>query len=111
MIEKTIIDYLNAHLTVPAYAERLATPPAKYVLVERTGGGEENHVKYATVAIQTYAPSRYEAADLMQEVIDAMRDVLTLRNIGSAKLASFYNYTDTAEKQHRYQAVYDVVYY
>lgn len=111
MIEKIILDYLTATLSVPVAVERAETPPPKYVLIERTGGGEVNHVMQATVAIQAYAQSRYDAAALMQEVIDAMHGILTLKSIGSAKLSTFYNYTDTEEKTYRYQAVYDLVYY
>lgn len=111
MIEKIILDYLTTALTVPVATERAITPPAKYVLLERTGGGEENHINYATIAIQAYALSMYEAASLMEEVIDAMHGIIELDAIGACKLSGSYNYTDVTEKRYRYQAVYNVTYY
>ncbi len=111
IIEKTIIDYLSTALTVPVTAERAIDPPAKYVLIERTAGGEQNHISYATIAIQTYAPSMYEAASLLEDVIDAMHGLIALDVIGSCTLSASYNYTDVAEHYYRYQAVYNVTYY
>jgi len=111
IIEKVILDYLNAALTVPVTAERAEDPTAQYVLIERTAGSRKNHISYATVAIQTYATSLYDAAALMEDVIDAMHGILALDVIASCKLSGSYNYTDVEEKRYRYQAVYDLAYY
>ena len=111
MIEKIILDYLTTALTVPVAVERAINPPAQYVLIEQTGGSEENHIRYATVAIQTYAQTRYDAASLMEDVIDAMHGIVVLDDIGAVKLSGCYNFTDIAEKRYRYQAVYNLTYY
>ena len=40
-----------------------------------------------------------------------MRNIIELDNVSKAKLNSDYNYTDTAKKRYRYQAVYEVIYF
>ena len=111
MIEKIILDYLNQELSVPAYMERPESPPEKYVVVEKTGSGKTNQIYAATVAIQSYAPSLYEAAVLNETVKDTMESAVTLSKISRVSLNSDYNYTDTAMKVYRYQAVFDITHY
>lgn len=111
MIEKTILDYLGQELPVPVFMERPATPPEKYVLVEKTGSGKHNQICDATLAIQSYAPSLYEAAELNETVKAVMESVVILSEICRASLNSDYNYTDTAMKAYRYQAVFDITHY
>lgn len=111
MIEKIILDYLNEALDVPVYMEVPADIVESYVIVEKTGSSETNHIKEATLAIQSVAPSLYKAACLNEEVKAAMDSSITLGSIARAKCNSDYNFTDTTTKSYRYQAVYDVVYY
>ena len=40
MIEKLIADYLNSNLETSVYLETPETPPASYVLIEKTGSSE-----------------------------------------------------------------------
>lgn len=110
IVEKIICDYLTAQVA-PAYPEMPETMPARLILVERTGGGISNRLRYATIAIQSYAGSLYEAAQLNESVITAMDSIGQQPNIGRAQLNSNYNFTDTTRKEYRYQAVYDVVYF
>ncbi|MGM9593129.1 MAG: hypothetical protein ACI3U8_02130 [Candidatus Onthomonas sp.] len=109
MIEKTVQDYLNDTLEVSAYLERPADRPERYVLVCKTGGSERNHISYGTVALQSYAPSKYEAAVLNEQVKAAMRGIAALPQVSRAELNRDYDYTDTTRKEYRYQAVYDLV--
>lgn len=111
MIEKIILDYLNEALDVPVYMEVPADIVESYVIVEKTGSSETNHIKEATLAVQSVAPSLYKAACLNEEVKTAMDNSITLGSIARAKCNSDYNFTDTTTKSYRYQAVYDVVYY
>ena len=111
MIEKTILDYLDTELSVPVYMERPTDPPQKYVILEKTGSGKRNHIYDATLAIQSYAPSMYEAASLNETVKAAMESAITLNRISSVRLNSDYNYTDTFMKAYRYQAVFDITHY
>ena len=110
MIEKIILDYLNANLSVTAHAEKPDKPPSRYVLIEKTGGSEENCINNATIAIQSYPESLAEASKLNEEVKEVMKKIITLNNIGKSKLNTDYNYTDTTKKVYRYQAVFDLTY-
>lgn len=111
MIEKIIYDYLTeagltAGMEIP---EGGITPP--FVLIERTGGGEDEHIRNAAIAIQSYGSSLYDAASLNSTVVALMGDIISLPEISACNLNSDYNYTDTTKRLYRYQAVFDVVYY
>lgn len=110
MIEKIIIDYLNSALDVPCFAEVPKNELGSYVVIEKTGGKIENHIRKAIIALQSYAPSLFEAAELNERVIESMQNIITLDSVSRAKLNSEYNYTDTARKRYRYQAVYEITY-
>ena len=111
MIEETLLEYLNGILSVPVYMEKPEEDiPDQYVLLEKTGSGKDNHISSATFAIQSYAPSLYEAAALSHDICTAMEQAVSVKNISRSSLNSEYNYTDTTKKQYRYQAVFDVVY-
>lgn len=110
MIEKTVLDYLNTALSVPAYMEMPETEPERFVLVEKTGGSTEDHIYFATLAIQSYAESMFEAATLNEEVKKAMDNIIVLDAVSRSHLNTDYNFTDTTKKKYRYQAVYDLVY-
>ncbi len=111
MIETVLITYLGAALSVPVFMEVPADPPASFVVLEKTGGGMENHIQAATVAIQSYGPSLYAAAVLNEEVKGAMLYGATPNGISGVRLNSDYNFTDPTTKRYRYQAVYDITYY
>ena len=110
MIEKIILDYLTSALDVSVYTEISDDEPTRYVVLEKTGESCENHIHSATVAIQSYAESRFEAAELNKKVKKAMDEIVFLNSIGKSKLNTDYNFPDTTKKKHRYQAVYDVIY-
>lgn len=114
MIEKTIYDYLNnlEELPAPVYTEMPATYPGKMYLIEKTGGGKTDQISTANIVIQSYGSSLYEAMTLNEAIIDTMlNDFISLDGIGSVKLNSDYNYTDTTTKRYRYQAVFVITYY
>lgn len=112
MIEKTILDYLSDCLPdVPVYMEVPADRPAVFVVIEKTGSSRINHIDSATIAVQSYGATLYDAAVLNERVKTAMLDAITLDSISRAALNSDYNYTDTTAKHYRYQAVFDVTFY
>lgn len=116
MIEKVICDYLNNcfadnALGISAFMERPANSPASYVLIEKTGGEEENYIKKSTLAIQSIKPSLYEAAVLNESVKDFMRAAISLDSITKVEINSDYNFTDGTTKTYRYQAVFDITHY
>ena len=110
MIEKILRDYLMLALSVDVYIDR-HDASGEYVVIEKTGSDRANLIDSATVAIQSYADSMFNAATLNQNVKTAMYNAVSLSEIASVKLNSDYNYTDTTTKKYRYQAVFDVVYY
>lgn len=111
MVEKLILDYLTETLDVPVHMEKPEPPPDSYVLIEKTGAGENNHIQSATLAVQSYAPSLYLAAVLSRRVVEAMQDAVTVPNLSRVALNNEYNYTDTSKKGYRYQAVFDVIFH
>ena len=111
MIEETILDYLSEKIQVMVRMEEELDMPNEYVLVEKTGGGKTNHIRRATIAVQSYADSLYRAMQINEEVKEAMEDIVALDEISRCTLNSDYDYTDTTRKKHRYQAVFDIVHY
>ena len=110
LIEQIIREYLESKLTVPVYTEQPEAPPGKYILTDRTGGSESNRIRRATFAVQSYAGSLAEAAALNEEVKNALDNAGAGDGILHAQLNSDYNFTDTAKRKHRYQAVYEIYY-
>lgn len=110
LIETVLRSYLAGVLPVPVYLSVPASPPDSYVVLERTSGSVTNHLPAAQFAIQSYAPTMQGAAELNEVVKIMMEGFAQLDDIGSARLGSDYNFTDTTKKGFRYQALYDIVY-
>ncbi len=110
MIELIIYEYLKQYLTVPVFLEILDDMPTEYVVFEKTGSSEKNHVHSATIAFQSYAGSMFQSAALNEEVKSVVENMIESDAISSARLNSDYNFTDTQTKKYRYQAVFDITY-
>lgn len=112
MIELTILNYLNSELEpVQVYTEYPQDPPAKFVTIDKTGGSGDIHLKNATFAIQSYAESLFEAAQLNEAVKAAMLVInRKTTSVSHVELNSDYEFTDTTKKRYRYQAVFDLIY-
>ncbi|MDO5415242.1 MAG: hypothetical protein Q4F78_07230 [Bacillota bacterium] len=111
IIEKITKEYLEGKVSVPVYMEKPEDEPDEFIIIEKTGGSKGNHIKSASLALQSHADSLYRAAELNEEVKAAMDDIIALDEIASVDLARDYNFTDTTKKKHRYQAIYDLVHY
>ncbi len=111
MIEKIIKDYLEKKLSVNVYLEYPDTPTESFVILDKTGSSRENLIPAATFAVQSYARSKYEAAELNELVKIAMDELIELDEVTSSKLNSDYPFPDIKRKKYRYQAVYDVTHY
>lgn len=110
MIEKLLLDYLDDNLEVFVGYE----PPGQttdYVLIDKTGSSRTNHIITSTFAIQSYAPSLYEAMLLNKELCEAMEGFAELDQITRVELETDYNFTNTATKQYRWQAVFNITHY
>ena len=111
MIEVVIRDALLTELTVPVVFETPENKPESYVVLEKTGSQRNNRLDRATFAIQSVAPTLYEAAALNESVKVVMDQLPYLAaNVFSAALNSDYNFTDPESKERRYQAVYIITY-
>lgn len=111
MIEKRIIDYLAEAMNLPVYAEIPVQNSGEFFVVEKTGSYRENLLDSATMVVQSYADSKYRAAQLNDQMKEAMYEMVFQENISDVRLNSDYDFTDTATKRYRYQAVFVVTYY
>lgn len=111
MIEKILLDFLNTELyPIRVYMEEPESKPSKYVLMEKTGSGRKNQIDSAIIAIQSYAGSLYEAAELNEDAKLVMYGAVDCPEVFSVELNSDYNFTDTTTKRYRYQAVFEIFY-
>ena len=112
MIEKIVRDYLLTALeSIPVYVQLPKTLADTYVSIERTAGTITDHIRRATIAVQSVSPTMLGAIELHERVIAAMMEINSLDEIGAISLNSNYNFTDGDTGTYRYQAVFDLVYY
>ena len=115
MIEKIVLDYLTEHMTVPVFmelpevpSEDYSTMPERFIVLEKVGGGQNDHINSGSIAVQSYSlNSLYEAASLDEDMRSVMRGIIESDSISGIRLASNYNHTDTRTKRYRYQSVYE----
>lgn len=107
MIEELVIQYLNSVMDVPAYGEvpDFVTDADTYIVVDKSGSQRENHVDAAVVITYSYAPTKFEAAELNEAVKEALLNIDSLDTISAVRLNSDGNATDDQIKNYRYQCV------
>lgn len=110
MIAKDLLDYLGEALSVGVYMES-PEELTNYVLLDQTGSSRNDHIVTTTIAVQSYAPSLYEAMVLNESVKSAMEGFAQLANVTRVELDTDYNFTNTTTKQYRWQAVYNITHY
>lgn len=119
MIEQTVYDYLSEMLEVPVFLELPEVPseqyprlPDQFVVLEKISGSITNHIRFATIAIQSYSSvSLYGAAQLnedVHEVMDVMADHVD--DVSECQMTADTNFTDTSTKRYRYQCLYNIYY-
>ena len=116
MIETTILEYLAERLTVPVLMELPEVPsadyptmPEEFVVIEKVGSKKTDHVVNDSIAFQSYSTTRMvNAAELDEDVREAMDSIVELNEIGGVRLASNYNFTDIRTKRYRYQCIYEI---
>ncbi len=111
MLEKIVLDYLNARSELPPTVTERNGQKGECIVIEKVGGSETNHIKRSSLAVQSYADSMFRAAEINELVIAAMKEIIELPKISRCHLDSNYNYTDTQTKKYRYQAVFDLYHY
>lgn len=111
MIEIVLRNYLNGKLDVPVHVSYPDNAPAEFVLIDKVGGGENNHLPSSSFAFQSYSDTKYGAIVLNNQVKQAVKDSLALNEIAGVQLNSDYNFPDTIRKKQRYQAVFNINHY
>ena len=116
-IEEIIIDFLNGGRLpdgVTAYAEeptdKRPGSSLAFVLVSETGGGGR-HIYTSKIAVQSYAPTKYRAAQLSEVVKAGMESLSEISEITDSVLDSSYYFPEENRRRHRYQVVFDVTHY
>lgn len=120
MIETTVLNYIldksaegliegiddNVFMEVP---ESL---PERYIVIEKVGGGRENQIDRARIAVQSISgTSLAEAARINRDVIDIMDQFAAESpDVYSCRLETDYNFTNTRTREYRYQAVFNLTY-
>lgn len=110
MILKDLLDYLSTQLSVGVYAEA-PEQTTGYVLLDQTATSNENHITTTTIAVQSYGATLYAAMSLNEDVKVAMEGFAEQPQVTKVKLETDYNFTNTATKQYRWQAVYHITHY
>lgn len=113
-IEQIILNYLidsGLSVGIDVYDEAPIEEPEKYILLEKVGGGYNNHIEAARIAVQSISIlSLGNARAINAEVKASMLKIAEKTSIFSCRLDSDYNFTNTKTKQYRYQAVFTVTY-
>jgi len=107
MVETEIIKLLNKE-GIKAYMERPKIVPEEYVIIEKTGSSSKDWITTSTIAIKSHAKSLLKAAKLNERVKKIMI-YAGVTELSSIRLINDYNFTNTATKEYRYQAVFSVV--
>lgn len=111
MIIKTLLDYLITQLNGTYVGMEAPEQTSNYVLIDQTGSSRTNHIITTSVAIQSYGSSLYDAMLLNESVKSAMEGFAESALVTRVELETDYNFTNTATKQYRWQAVYSITHY
>ena len=115
MIEIKVKDFLESKLSVPVLMEIPKDTVSQFVIIEKTGGAQENYIPSSIITIQSYGASKYDACvlnDLVKDwMLDGMVGLITLDDVVSVNLNGDYDFTDTSTKRYRYQALYEITHY
>lgn len=121
IIEEAVRNYLVEQIEEPVYMQEPEINPnpafpnanrLSFVVVEKTGSSLEQHmIKRATIAVQSYADTTYDASLLNELVKTVMLNMIVINDICKVELISDYNFPKTSIRQPRYQAVFEITYY
>jgi len=112
MIETVLLDYLNnANLSAKVYMEQPKDKPEVFFILEKSGGGQTDHISESDFIVQSYGRTLYEAACMNEEIKAVMLRANTLNEVSAVELNSDYNYTNAESKSYRYQAIFVVTHY
>lgn len=108
--EEFVVQYLNSELPVPVSGDIPAPRPQRFVTVEQTGSRFADFLYHPTIAVQSWAESRVEAARLNALVKNAMTKITNNDGVSSCTLSNDYNHPDLDSRTARYQAIFSITY-
>lgn len=109
-VEAIVVEYLSENLTCSVSSEVPNPRPDYLVTVERTGGPMALGIDRPTIALQAWAPTRFEAQKLGNRVCATISDIDELACVSQVTINSFYNFPTEHDEQ-RYQLIVDLVMY
>lgn len=111
MIENKILDYLQRKLnTTYVYLETPKTSHASYVVFQIVDRTRTNFIDAVTVRLWSYGKTKEEAAQLDQQVRNAMYDITDLSDISSSSLGGGADDYDTSLNKYRYSSYFNITY-
>lgn len=119
MIEKTVFDYLSENMDAPVLmelpevpSEDFATVPEAFVVLEKVSGDITNHIRFATISIQSYSTRSLYLAAALDETVHGVMDVMAenVETVSECRMTADTNFTDTSTKRYRYQCLYNIFY-
>ncbi len=108
-IESKVIEYLSdAFPSIPEYGEVPQDRPNLMLVVDTTGEAIANLVPTSSVVVDSDAESKASASVLNDAVIDMMMQMTAVEGVSAVSLNSSYSDTDTASKEYRYGALFEI---
>lgn len=111
MIETTVLEHLASRLDAPVSMEVPEKKPERFVVLKKADTGREDFLYKSMFLVRSYAPTLLAAAELSEQVMQAMLTLPECSDVSGCYLTGDYNFTDTASKQYRYQAVFDIYHF
>lgn len=102
--EMFLINQLAPAAGVPVSGDVPKDRPEEFVTVERTGGPQDRFLDHGTYAVQAWAPSRAQAARLIDKINRLIENLAAHPRVVTARVESTYNYPDPDVSGGRYQS-------
>jgi len=111
MIEAIVYSYLKTQFTdVEIGFEIPANHSETFITIQKIASGIDNHINAITLEFHCYAPSKYKAAALDEELKTAMLNIVTLGSVSACKYGGGNDSPDTNVKAYRYRSYYNLFY-
>lgn len=111
MIEVITKQYLDSKLNVPIFiGEKPSKKITEYIVIEIIDGGRINYIDAVTLNIKSYSDTLLHAAELNEDVKNAMYDIVALPQVSSSKCGGGGQSIDTQSKEYAYECVFNLFY-
>ena len=111
MIEVTLRNYLSDNMDIPVLMEHPQTSVKKYILLQLADASIVNHIDMATIFVNVYADSLYEAAELRDKVKELLLNAIFITGIAKSSLGQDQAATDSANHLYQYSLTFNFYYY